>query len=176
MITIKFEPDRDALVYALGEHKKKARTIERRIMGKLLAATKKDVQKNKLRGQVLHSGPGQAQRWNAESGQFEPRKRLYSSITFKTKSDGTGYIRSNSFVSLFHEAGPVTITPKNGKVLKLFFPRSGEWRTMKSVTLPRRQFLFPSLDDFFNKGKGKDIADSVLQDSLDKIYKKAAAK
>lgn len=174
MISIKFEPDRDALVYALGEHKKKATLIERRIMGKLLAATKKDVQRTKLRGQVLNSGPGKAMRWNNEAGQLEPRKRLYSSLSFKTRKDGTGYIRSGSFVSLFHEAGPVTITPKKGKVLKIYFPRSNEWRTVKQVFLPKREFLYPTLKEYFEGPKGKALADQVMQDAINKIYDKAA--
>ncbi len=138
----------------LGEHKSKSTQIARRCMGKVLSEIKKEIKNTKLKGQVLKKKSG----------------NLLKKIKFKTAKDYTAKLNANSYYANFHEFGPTIIMPKKGKYLT--FQINGEFKKVKSVTLPKRQFVLPVLQSYFNSNKAQAIMDVVLQDALTKIYEK----
>ena len=93
--------------------KKKATLIERRIMGKLLAATKKDVQRYK-------AARASIKLWTRNGyalGIMKPDnlsrvKDYIPRLVLKQEKTGLAIFAQAPFVSLFHEAGPVTIIAK----------------------------------------------------------------
>ena len=74
--------------------------------------------------------------------------RLRGSITHDVRIEGdrvVGRIGTNVVYGRIHELGGV-IKAKNAKYLKFNIPGVG-WRMAKSVTIPKRPFLRPSLED-----------------------------
>lgn len=146
--------DTKAFENQLKEHKSSMKKIARRMMGAVLSKVKKDIRNTKLKGQVLKKRSG----------------TLLKTIRFKTKSDFTATLSNESYYARFHEYGPTTILPKKGKYLT--FAINGEIKRVTQVTLPKRTFILPVLEDYFNTNKASTIFDEILQDALNKIYQK----
>lgn len=147
---INFDLDIKQVEDALGALKKKAPTVSRRVLGAVLSIVKKDTKREKLSGQVLNKQTG----------------ALSKSISFKTYRDGGGWIKSTSPYSAAHEFGKVIKAKQDLLTIKI----DDNWIRTKSVTLPKRQFLYPVVQDYFAGQKAEQIMDSVLQDALDKIF------
>ena len=149
----KFDIDVDDAKYReqLGEHQRAMPKIARRMMGKVMSATKRNVKQN-LRGKVLQRRTG----------------RMARTIKFKTRSDFSADFTVGSFKASMHEDGPVVILPKTSPTL--IFQVDGEWKRSRMVVLPRRQFVKPAIDEYWSTTKGEQIMDEIFDEALKQIY------
>jgi phage gpG-like protein len=100
--------------------------------------------------------------------------KLYSSIYYKAGNDLGLMVGSKMYYGVFHERG-AKILPKKKKSLS--FNIGGKWiKTKKEVVLPKKEFLIPAVNEYFNGNKGMEILDKSLQEQLDKIVAKSTYK
>jgi hypothetical protein len=162
MLLLKTAFDTSDIEAKLGEHKAATARIAKRCMARTFGEIKKEIRKTKLTGQVLKRKSG----------------NLLKSIRYNTFKDFTGYIeikpKSKGYYGVFHETGPVTILPKRKKWLT--FQINGEWRKVASVQLPKREYMLPVVQDWFNGPRSVALMEKTVQEELNKIYEKAAAK
>lgn len=137
----------------LGDFKNKMPQVARRMMAKVSQGIRKTVRTEYLRGSVLDKETG----------------NLYKKIKYKTKKDFTAYITASAYYATTHEQG-ATIEAKKGKYLT--FKIGEEWKKVKKVVVPQRQFLKPVIQDYFRTDKAEDIMDMVLQQQLEKFFAK----
>lgn len=83
---------------------------------------------------------------------------LRRSITSGAK-DFTGWIGTNVVYAPTHEYG-ATITPKRGKYLK--FQIMGQWKSVRQVVIPKRQFLTPIFEN-----REEEITKVLLDDIME---------
>ncbi len=131
--------------------KKDISKIARRMMAKVATAIRKDAKDKNLKGGLLKKREG----------------LLLKSLKYKTKSDFSAVISSNTPYSSTHEVG-LTILPKQKKFLT--FQIDGEWRKVSSVNIPQRQFLWPIIDEYFTTNRAEKIMDEVLDEALKQIF------
>ena len=137
----------------LGEFSDKMPTVARRMMSKVSQGIRKTTRNRNLKGGLLKKDTG----------------NLYKSLSYKAKKDFTAYITAGAYYATTHEKG-ATIEAKEGKYLT--FQIGGEWKKVKSVTVPQSQFLWPVVDEYFTTGKAEEIMDTVLQQQLQKFFEK----
>lgn len=137
---------------ALDLTKKDLNKIAKKMMSGTFQAVRRDIRKG-LRGQILKKQSGE----------------LYKSITYKARNDYSGFIRVGQYYAGFHEEG-ANVVPRKGAYLR--FQIDGEWKTVRSVVLPKRQFAKPVVESYFSGNKAEVIMDSVMQRELEKIFNK----
>lgn len=149
----KIDLDKDDFFKGLDLMNKDKNRIAKRMMAKVAQSIRKDVKNKNLKGGLLKKQKG----------------LLFKSISYKTKNDMSATISSNTPYSSTHEMGK-TILPKNKPYLA--FQVDGEWRRVKQVVIPQRQFLYPVIDDYFSTNKAEQIMDKIFQQALDEIFEK----
>ena len=145
--------DKDDFFKGLDLLNKDKNRIAKRMMAKVAQAIRKDVKDKNLKGGLLQKREG----------------LLLKSITYKTKNDMSATISSNTPYSSVHEMGK-TILPKNKPYL--IFQIDGEWKKLKQVDIPQRQFLYPVIDEYFTTQKAEKIMDEIFQIALNEIFEK----
>ncbi len=85
------------------------------------------------------------------------------------KYEATTWILNNSYYANWLEKG-VTINAKKSKYLT--FKVNGEWKKVKSVTIPPRPFLEPAGDEYWQTSKNIPIQEKELQRILQKYWEK----
>lgn len=153
MLSAQVSIDTSQFDNTLGSLKNKMKYIARRMMNRVSAEIKKEIRNTKLKGQVLKRKTG----------------GLARSLKYKSFPNFTGIFESTKFYATFHELGPVTIMPRKSSRKYLRFQVDGEWKTIRQVTLPRRQFILPVIQDYFNTGKAEQLMTAVLQDEINKL-------
>jgi len=138
----------------LGEFKHKMPVVARRMMSKVAQGIRKTTRQQNLRGGLLQKRSG----------------TLYKSLTYKSKNDFTLYITAGAHYATTHEKGAV-IEAKDSKYLT--FQIGDEWKKVKSVTIPQRQFLWPVISEYFTTRKAESIMDAELQRQLEKFISKS---
>ena len=128
--------------------------IEKLILGrigeKIVAQTTKDY----LRGQVLKRGSGE----------------LANSLKYRHINDYTIEIGPGVIYGHIHEVGGI-IVPRRKKFLA-WKDESGKWHFAKSVTIPKRPWLYPSIKDYFDSGRAGQLAELTLAAELDKLSRR----
>lgn len=155
MLDFELDIDIKDIQKRLGEMEKKAPTIQRRVIGRLLSLVKKDIKNKKTNGQVLHKQSG----------------TLFKKLLYKTFKNGYAFIKAGAFYASFHENG-ADIEPINGEYLT--FKIGDEWKRVRHVVLPKREFFTPVVNDWLKTNKGELEADKILQKALDDIFEKAS--
>lgn len=92
--------------------------------------------------------------------------------TKSKKYKETTWILNNSYYANWLEKG-ATIKAKKKY---LTFRVNGEWKKVKSVSIPSRPFVKSSVDEYWNSGKQKEIQEKELQKILEKYWEKQGAK
>ena len=94
------------------------------------------------------------------------------STNFKTMKNqqvkGATQIKNLSYYAKFLEFG-ANIQAKKEKYLT--FKVNGEWKKVKSVSLPAKPFLGPAVQEVWNSDEAKKIQEQVLQKTLDAYWK-----
>jgi phage gpG-like protein len=109
------------------------------------------VQMNYLRGQVLKRQSGD----------------LATSMAHRDTSLNETMIGSYGVIyARIHELGG-EIRPKVKKMLR-FQLGNGKWITTKLVRMPKRPYLLPGIQSYFQTGQAEDTAHKILQRELDK--------
>lgn len=147
----KIDLDAEDFFKGLDLVKKDMNKIARRMMSKVSGAIRKDVRDKNLKGGVLKKQEG----------------LLLKSIKYKAKTDFTATISSGTSYSSTHEMGK-SILPKNKKYLT--FQVDGEWKKVRNINIPQRQFLWPVIDEYFQTKKAEKIMDDVLDEALKQIF------
>ena len=95
------------------------------------------------------------------------------SANFKTMKNprvkGATQIKNLSYYAKFLEFSAEIHAKKNKY---LVFKIDGEWKKVKSVSLPARPFLGPAVKSVWNSSEAKTIQEKVLQKVLDNYWKK----
>jgi phage gpG-like protein len=131
------------------------------IVKKLLGAWSDEIIKIS-ENEYLDAAPGNTQRLHSRSGDLS--SALYAKIT------GDYAILGNPMVyAAIHENGG-TITARNSEYLH-FKTRDGSWVKTRQVTIPKRPFLKPAIDEVVKTAKAKRVADVVLKRELQRRWK-----
>ena len=144
--------------------------IDRRLRCMFAGQIVGDVQKNYLRGQVLHRRSGD----------------LSASIAFRDASANETMVGSyGPEYARIHELGGVIHMPSRGQLaLRGRFVKLGRAlgkRNKKSatyrlisgydITMPKRPYLLPGITTYFNSGEAGGDAERFLQKELDRVEK-----
>jgi hypothetical protein len=93
------------------------------------------------------------------------------SIKHKVNKDGSGVIWMGKRKSAYPNVFGATILPKKGEYL-YFTGDDGQLRRMKSVTIPERDFFFPTLDKYFNSGTPEKVMQNEMNRRILKEWNK----
>jgi len=151
VVTFKIELDATKLKGDLKQLRERTPRINRRILSLICEATIASSNKDYLRGgkSELHWRTGNL-----------ARSESY------TVSDFAAEIVAGAKYAAIHESGG-TIVPRTKEWL--MFEVNGHFVKTKKVVMPKRPFLGPALEDVFSSGQANKIADSTLQEEIDKI-------
>jgi hypothetical protein len=152
MLMLETKLDASELEKRLEDHKVNNGRIAKKMMTRVFAEMRKQIQSRMLSGAVLKRRTG----------------GLKFSINYWAFPDMTGSIFSRSLTATYHEDGPTHILPKNHKYLT--FKVNGEWKKMERVTLPKREFIRPVFELWMQSGMADRLMERTLQEELDKIY------
>lgn len=125
--------------------------LSRKLLGRLSEAVISHTVRNKLSGQVLHRRTG----------------TLAKSLNWKLTSDFSATIGTNVAYAAIHEFGG-EIRPRNAKALS--FQIGDTWVRTQKVTMPKRPYLGPGLEEVFNRGEAQRIMDDTTREYLNKEW------
>lgn len=96
------------------------------------------------------------------SGQVLKRKtgKLAQSVNYKYNNDWSISVGSNLIYAAIHEYGGV-IYPRTARYLS--FPVEGGWVMTTKVTMPKRPWLSPAVQDIINTYRGQVIIDRATE-------------
>lgn len=108
---------------------------------------------------------------NAENNAGKNAKPILKNFkNVKSKKEkGVTWILQNSYWANWLENGANIKAKGDGY---LTFKIGGEWKKVKSITLPARPFVKPAVDEFWNTSKQKEIQEAELQKILAKYWEK----
>ena len=128
--------------------------IEKLILGRMGEKIVSQTTKEYLRGQVLKRRSG----------------TLANSLKYRMINDYTIEVGPGVIYGRIHEEGGV-IVPVRKKFLA-WKDESGKWCFAKSVTIPKRPWLYPSIKDYFDSGRAGQLAELTLAAELDKLSRR----
>jgi len=128
--------------------------IEKLILGRMGEKIVSQTTKEYLRGQVLKRRSG----------------TLANSLKYRMVNDYTIEVGPGVIYGRIHEEGGV-IVPVQKKFLA-WKDESGKWCFAKSVTIPKRPWLYPSIKDYFDSGRAGQLAERTLAAELDKLSRR----
>jgi phage gpG-like protein len=154
MVTVElFKTPESNAEQALERLRRRMPDIDRRLRLIFAGQIVGEVQKNYLRGQVLHRKSGD----------------LAASIAYRDTSAHETMIGSYGIIyARIHELGG-TIVPRYKKWLR--FKTDTGWVMTKKVHMPKRPYLLPGIVDYFSGGMAGRTAETVLQRELDRVEK-----
>ena len=152
-VRFELEFDDKKIREALGEFRNDAGKIKKRMLGKILSMARKNVRKG-LRGKILKRDLGD----------------LYRSVKYTLYKAGSGSIKAGAFYASFHEEGIDEIRPRKEKVLT--FKIGDEWKRVKTVKLPKREFFNPIVRSTISSYETEEEMDKLMQLILDQYFKK----
>jgi len=128
--------------------------IERLILGRMGEKVVAQTTKEYLRGQALARRSG----------------TLANSLKYRWVNAYTIEVGPGVIYGRIHEEGGV-IVPKN-KPFLAWKDEAGEWCFARSVTIPKRPWLYPSIKDYFESGRAGQIAERTLAEELDRLSRR----
>ena len=107
---------------------------------------------------------------NAENASKKNAKPILNNFkTTKAKEKRSTWILNNSYYAGFLEKG-AHIEAKKAKYL--VFKINGEWKRVKSSTIPARPFIAPAVAEWWQSSKSVEKQEAVLQKELEKFWNK----
>lgn len=152
-VRFELEFDDKKIREALGEFRKDAGKIKKRMLSKILSVAKRNVKKG-LRGRILKKDTGE----------------LYKSVAYKVYKGGAGTIRAGAFYASFHEQGAEIKPRKPDRYL--VFKIGDEWKKAKTVILPKREFFNPVVRATISSYETEEEMDKLMQLILDQYFKR----
>jgi phage gpG-like protein len=155
MVTMDVQIYRDEASKMLKRLRQRMPTIDRVIRGAIADSIVGHVQKNKLRGQVLHRKTGD----------------LASHLTWRHVSEHETAVGVYGVIyARIHELGG-TIRPKTaGGALR--FRIGNQWIVAKLVRMPKRSYLVTGIQDFFRGGdesRAVALGERIMQRELKRL-------
>lgn len=147
--------------------------IDRRLRVAFATEIVGDIQKNYLRGQVLHrvSGDLASHTAHKDASQNETMIGVYGVIYARIHELGGTIVPKNGKYLTFPSKRFATRFSKGGKLMKggKYRREVGGWVSVRSVTIPKRPYLLPGIVNYFKGGQSELTAETFLQRELDKI-------
>ncbi len=173
MVTVEvFRDDRSNAEKALDRLRRDSPDIDRKLRVMFARQIVGHVQKDYLRGQVLHriSGDLAASISHRDFSQHETMVGSYGVVYARIHELG-GIIRAkNGKYLCFPSRRGLTRFSKTGKLMSKGRSRRVEWGwvRVKQVTMPARPYLLPGIQTYFSSGTAEHDAEIALQHELDK--------
>jgi len=159
---IQIKTDIDDIKNVFNQYEINLPTLTKRILGKVGMGSKKAIKSN-------------------YNGYFKTRGNLYKMISYKVRKSGNSVIvysfatnggEGTSYKAVKYGYVLAHGATINAKTNYMTFQINGEWKKVKSVTIPSRSWFNTPVEKYIGSAAYNDDLEKVLQDQLNKYFKK----